>query len=63
MTGELSKATATENIPTSTKDVLSAVTTLTKAGYLSYEERYGWYFSYKWNCILKFAEDVDKFAN
>lgn len=37
LTGEFSKATATENIPTSIKDVLLAVTTLIKAGYLSYE--------------------------
>ena len=42
MTGELSKVSETENIPTSTIDVLLAVTTHIKAGYLSYEERYGW---------------------
>lgn len=63
MTGELSKATATETIPTSTRDVLLAVTTLIKAGYLTYEEQYGWYFSYKCNCMLKFTDEVDKFAN
>ena len=62
MTEELSKITATENILTSTRDVLLAVTTLIKAGYLSYEERYGWYFSHKWDCILKFADEVDKFC-
>lgn len=47
MTEELSQAISNENIPTSTRDVLLAVTNFIKAGYITYEERYGWYFSYK----------------
>lgn len=53
MTGELSKAIVTDNIPTSTIDVLLAVIAHIKARYLNYEERYGIFLIMLMSILLK----------